>query len=143
MGEKLRLLTSNSTHGVLAVLGPQFEKQTGYTLEMSFDPAQVMLRRIAAGETGDAALLGAAAIQKLVDDGKIEADSVRKLAHCGVGIAVRKGAAKPDISTVDALKKTLLDTPSLIYTSEGASGMHFARVIVDLGIGEAVRAKAH
>lgn len=144
MNEKrLKLLTSNSTHGVLAVLGPEFERKTGYKLEMSFDPAQVMLRRIAAGESGDVAMLGLAAIEKLAEEGKIESGSVRKLARCGVGMAVRKGAPKPDIGSVDALKKTLLETPSIIYTSEGASGMHFARVIQDLGIGEAVRAKAH
>lgn len=142
-GKQLKLLTSNSVHGVLAVLGPQFERESGYTLEASYDPAQVMLRRIAAGESGDVALLGAAAIEKLAHDGKIQPDSVRKLARCGVGIAVRKGAKKPDVSTVEALKQTLIDTPSLIFTSEGASGMHFSRVIVDLGIAELVRAKAH
>ncbi|HEX2828423.1 MAG TPA: substrate-binding domain-containing protein [Burkholderiales bacterium] len=142
-GKNLKLLTSNSVHGVLKVLGPQFAKDSGYTLDASFDPAQVMLRRIAAGESGDVAILGAAAIEKLVGEGKIDGDSVRKVARCGVGVAVRKGAPKPDVSTVDALKKTLLETPSLIFTSEGASGIHFSRVIADLGIAEAIKAKAH
>ena len=141
--KQLKLLTSNSVRGVLAVLGPQFEKESGYTIDASFDPAQVMLRRIAAGESGDVAILGAAAIEKLVGDGKIDGGSVKKIARCCVGIAVRAGAPKPDVSTVDALKQTLLATPSLIYTSEGASGMHFSRVIADLGIGEAIRSKAH
>jgi molybdate transport system substrate-binding protein len=139
----LKLLTSNSVRGVLAVLGPQFEKESGYTIDASFDPAQVMLRRIAGGETGDVAILSVAAIDKLADEGKLERESVRRLARCGVGIAVRAGAPKPDVSPVDALKQALLATPSLIYTSEGASGMHFSRVIADLGIGEAIRAKAH
>src|SRR3954462_8836731 len=142
-GKQLKLLTSNSTHGFLSVLGPEFERKTGYKLEVSFDPAQVMLRRIASGESGDAAILGVAAIEKLVTEGKIEGDSVRRLARCGVGIAVRKGAPKPDGSTVEALKQTLIDTPSIIYTSEGASGMHFSQVIQDLGIAELVKAKAH
>jgi molybdate transport system substrate-binding protein len=141
--EALTVLTSNSIRGVLAVLGPDFERQTGYTLAISYDPAQVMLRRIAAGETGDVAILGTGAIDTLVAEGKIDAGTRRTLARCGVGLAVRTGAPKPDVSTVDALKKTLLETPSIIYTSEGASGIHFARVIEELGIADAVRAKAH
>jgi molybdate transport system substrate-binding protein len=140
---RLTVLTSNSIRGVLAVLGPDFERRTGYTLTISYDPAQVMLRRIAAGETGDVAILGTAAIDTLAAEGKIDAGTRRTLARCGVGLAVRAGAPKPDVSTVDALKKTLLETPSIIYTSEGASGIHFARVIEELGIADAVRAKAH
>ena len=141
--KKVKLLTSNSIRGVLDVLAPRFERESGYALEASWDPAQVMLRRIAAGESGDVAILGVAAIDKLADEGKIESESVRRLARCGVGIAVRKGAKKPDVSTVDALKQTLIDTPSIVFTSEGASGMHFSRVIADLGIAELVKAKAH
>jgi molybdate transport system substrate-binding protein len=79
----------------------------------------------------------------LVGQGKIERDSVRLIARCGVGLAVRAGAPKPDVSSVDALKQTLIDTPSIIFTTEGASGMHFSRVIHDLGIAELVKAKAH
>ncbi|MDB5865181.1 MAG: bacterial extracellular solute-binding family protein [Betaproteobacteria bacterium] len=141
--EALTVLTSNSIRGVLAVLGPDFERRTGYALTISYDPAQVMLRRIAAGETGDVAILGTGAIDTLAAEGKIDAGTRRTLARCGVGLAVRAGAPKPDVSTVDALKKTLLETPSIIYTSEGASGIHFARVIEELGIADAVRAKAH
>jgi molybdate transport system substrate-binding protein len=141
--EALTVLTSNSIRGVLAVLGPDFERQTGYALTISYDPAQVMLRRIAAGETGDVAILGTGAIDTLAAEGKIDAGTRRTLARCGVGLAVRAGAPKPDVSTVDALKKTLLETPSIIYTSEGASGIHFARVIEELGIADAVEAKAH
>src|SRR4051812_20552128 len=139
---KLALLSSNSTRGVFAVLVPRFESASGYTVSVSYDPAQVMLRRIAAGESGDVALLGVAAIEKLVAEGKIDAASVRRIARCGVGVAVRSGSRKPDVSTVDALKKTLLETPSIIFTSEGASGMHFSKVIEQLGIGDAVKAKA-
>ena len=141
--KQLTLLTSNGMRGVLGALAPQFERASGHTVSISYDPAQVMLRRIAAGEAGDVAILGVAAIEKLVAEGKIDAGSVRRIARCGVGVAVRAGARKPDVSTVEALKKTLLETPSLIFTSEGASGIHFSRVIADLGIAEAIKAKAH
>jgi molybdate transport system substrate-binding protein len=139
----IALLTSNSIRGVLAVLAPEFERQSGYTLRISYDPAQVMLRRIAAGETADAAILGSGAIDTLAAEGKIDAGTRRTLARCGVGLAVRAGAPRPDVSTVDALKKALLETRSIIYTSEGASGIHFARVIEELGIADAIQAKAH
>jgi len=143
--KSLKLLTSNSTHGVLKVLGPEFEKKTGYTLEMSFDPAQVMLRRIAEGESGDVAMLSAAAIEKLATEGKVERDSVVKLARCGVGIAVRKGAPKPDTSTTEAFKRTLLAAKSIVYTdpaSGGGSGAHFEKVLDRLGIAKEVKAKS-
>jgi molybdate transport system substrate-binding protein len=128
--------------GVLAVLAPQFEQMSGRTLSISYDPAQVMLRRIAAGEAADVAMLGFTAVEKLVADGKLDGATVRKTARCGVGVAVRAGARKRDVSTLDALKKTLLETPSLIFTSEGASGIHFSKVIEQLGIADAVKAKA-
>ena len=140
--KQLTLLTSNSVRGVLDVLAPLFERSTGHKLAVSYDPAQVMLRRIAAGESADVAILGAAAIESLVAQGKIGNESVRKVARCGVGIAVRAGATKPDVSSVEALKQTLIATPSITFTTEGASGMHFARVIQDLGIAELVKAKA-
>jgi molybdate transport system substrate-binding protein len=139
----IALLTSNSIRGVLAVLAPEFERLSGYALRISYDPAQVMLRRIGAGETGDVAILGSAAIDTLAAEGTVDAGTRRTLARCGVGLAVRAGAPRPDVSTADALKKALLDTRSIIYTSEGASGIHFARVIETLGIADAIEAKAH
>jgi molybdate transport system substrate-binding protein len=140
--KQLALLSSNAMRGPLAVLAPQFERASGHTVSISYDPAQVMLRRIAAGDSGDVALLGVAAVEKLVAEGKIDGRSVRRIARCGGGIAVRAGARKPDVSTVEALNKTLLETPSLIFTSEGASGIHFSKVIEQLGIAEAIKAKA-
>jgi molybdate transport system substrate-binding protein len=126
----------------LGPLGPDFERASGHRLVVSYDPAKIMLRRIAAGESADLAILGQAAIDTLTEQGKIDADSRRTLGRCGVGIAVRAGAPKPDISTVDALKRALLETKSIAYTVEGASGMHFAGLIERLGIADQVKAKA-
>lgn len=141
--QMLTVLTSNSQRGVLAALGPAFERASGYALGISYDPAQVMLRRIAAGESADVAILGQAAIDTLAHQGKVDGATRRTLARCGVGVAVRTGAARPDLSSVDALKRALLDAKSIIYTSEGASGMHFSKVIERLGIASEVEAKAH
>lgn len=139
----LTVLTSNSQRAVLASLGADFERDNGCQLEVSYDPAQVMLRRIAGGESADVAILSRSAIDTLVEQGKIESASVRPLARCGSGIAVKSGAVRPDVSSVDALKRSLLAVKSIIFTSEGASGMHFSRVIEELGIAAEIRAKAH
>jgi molybdate transport system substrate-binding protein len=128
--------------GVLGQLVPEFERATGKRVHMSFDPAQIMLRRIGAGESADLAILGQAAIDTLAQRGKIDADSRRTLARCGVGVAVREGAPRPDVSSVDALKRALIAARSIIYTQEGASGMYFAGLIERLGIADEVKAKA-
>ena len=139
----VRVFTANSMRGVMDTLGPAFQRASGYAVEVSYDPAKVMLRRIAAGESADVAILGGGAIDTLIEQGKVERESRRALSRCGVGVAVRPGARKPDVSSPEALKKTLLETPSIIFTTEGASGIHFSTVIEKLGIADVVKAKAH
>lgn len=138
---KLRVLTSNSMHGVLDELVPQFERTSGHKVSLSYDPAKVMLARIQRGETADLAILGASAIDELVKQGKITATSRRLIARCGVGIGVLKGAPRPDIGSVEAFKQMLLGAKSIAYTLEGASGIHFAGLIERLGIAAEVKAK--
>ncbi|MBI3045694.1 MAG: substrate-binding domain-containing protein [Betaproteobacteria bacterium] len=142
MTARIKLLTSNSVHGVLDELLPRFEGARGHKVEVSYDPAKVMLARIRAGETADLAILGASAIDALVKEGRIVAASRRELARCGVGVGVRKGAPRPDIGSVEAFKQALLGAKSIAYTLEGASGIHFAGLIERLGIAAQVRAKA-
>jgi len=139
---QLKLFTSNSMRGVLGQLIPEFERESGRKVDVSFDPAKIMLRRIASGEAADLAILSKGAIDSLADEGKIDADTRRTLARCGVGIAVRSGARKPDISSVDALKRALLEAKSIAYTIEGASGIYFAGLIERLGVANEVKAKA-
>lgn len=142
MTREIILFVSNSMRGVLNELLPQFERENGIQVAVSYDPAKVMLARIAAGETADVVMLGSSAIDDLVKQGKIKAGSQRAVARCGVGMAVPAGAAKPDIGTVEAFKRALLNAKSIAYTQEGASGMYFAKLIERLGIADAVKAKA-
>lgn len=138
----MRLLTSNTMHGVLDELVPEFERVSGHAVSLSYDPAQIMMKRIRAGETADLAILGQAAIDELTKLGKIAPSSRRTLARCGVGVAVRAGAPKPDIATVDAFKRALLSAKSVAYTESGASGIHFSGLIERMGIAAEVKAKA-
>jgi molybdate transport system substrate-binding protein len=141
-GGTIKLLTSNSMHGVLDELLPQFERASGTHVSVSYDPALVMLERIAAGESGDLAILSQPAIDAVTEQGKIAPESRRTLARCAVGIAVRSGAPKPDISSVEAFKRALMDARSIAHTTSGASGIHFSSVVQKLGIAAEVSAKA-
>jgi len=136
------VLSSNSIRAVMGELVPQFERAHGTSVSASYDPAKVMLARIANGETGDLVITGSGAIDALEKLGKILAGSRRVLARCRVGFAVRAGAPKPDIRTVDALKRALIAAKSVAYTQEGASGMHFSGLIERMGIAAKVKAKA-
>jgi len=136
----IKLLSSNGVHAALAGLGPQFERETGHSLEISYDTANGLAARIKNGERGDVAIVTAPVMEALAREGITRA--ARPLARSGAGLAVRAGAAKPDIGTVDAFKRALLDAQSVVYTRMGASGIYFAGLINRLGIGDAVRAKA-
>lgn len=139
---EVRVLCSNSSHAVMDELVPEFERASGHKVAVSYDPAKLMLQRIQRGETADLAILGAPAIDELTKQGKIAAGSRRDLARCGVGIAVRAGAPKPDIGSVEAFKRALLNAKSVAHTESGASGMHFAGLIERLGIAEQIKARA-
>lgn len=138
----MRLLATNAWRGALGELLPAFERAQAIAVEVNYDPARVLLRRVAAGERADAVVLGCEALDELVRAGRIEPGSRRALARSWVGVAVRAGARKPDLSSVESFRRSLIEARSIAYTQEGASGQHFARLIEQLGIGEQVRAKA-
>lgn len=142
MSHTLKVFATNSIRAVLNELVPQFERASGHGVTVSYDPAKVMLKRVESGETADVAILGSSALDNLIGQEKIAAASRRVLARCRVGFAVRTGAAKPNIGSVEALKRALLAARSVAYTQEGASGMHFSGVIEKLGIAAQVQAKA-
>jgi len=128
--------------GVLDELLPQFQRATGHKVDVSYDPAKIMMERIARGEAADLVMLGGSAIADLEKAGKIAAGSKRTIASCGIGIAVKAGAPKPDIGTVDSFKRALLAAKAIAYTQQGASGIYFSELIERLGIGEQIRANA-
>jgi molybdate transport system substrate-binding protein len=138
----IKLFVSNSMRGVMDVLIPRFERATGHKVAISYDPAKVMMERIRKGETADLAILGGSAIADLENLGKIAAGSKRAVASCGVGIAVKAGAPKPDIGTLESFKRALLAAKSIAYTQQGASGIYFSGLIERLGIAEQITAKA-
>ncbi len=138
----MKLMSTNGVAGVLRELLPGFERSTGTKVELVLDSSNGLLGRIAASETADAAILTAEAIDDLARQGKIAGGSRTDLARSTVGIAVRAGAPKPDIGSVEAFRRTLLAAKSIAYSKAGASGIYFAGLIERLGIAGEVNAKA-
>lgn len=139
---ELKIFGSRVTKVIVGELGPQFEKATGYTPVVIADVAQVMKRRIEAGEPFDLAVLVDFQIDDLIKTGKLLADSRSDIMSSGIGVAVKRGAPKPDIGTTEAFKQTLLKAKSVTYLKEGASTIHLRKLFVQLGIADAVKAKA-
>jgi molybdate transport system substrate-binding protein len=138
---ELKIFGSRVTKMVIADIGPQFEQATGYKPVVVSDVAAVMKRRIESGEPFDLAVLVDFQTDDLIKAGKLIATTRADVMKAGIGVAVRRGAPKPDISTVDAFKQTLLSAKSLVYLREGASTRHLNRVFDDLGIADALRSK--
>jgi molybdate transport system substrate-binding protein len=141
-GAEFKIFGSRVTKVIVGELGPQFEKSTGFKPVVVADVAAVMKRRIESGEPFDLAVLVDFQTDELIAKGKLLADSRADIMSSGIGVAVRRGAPKPDISTVEAFKQTMLNAKSVTYLKEGASTIHLRKLFVQLGIADAIKAKA-
>jgi molybdate transport system substrate-binding protein len=142
MTEPLRILSTLAVQGAMPALAACYERLAGAGLAVEFAPTNGLMARIDAGERADVAILTRQGADQLAARGVLRPDSVVDVVRSYVGIAVRAGAAKPDIGSSEALKAALLAAKSIAYSRIGASGILFARLIQRLGIAEAVNAKA-
>ena len=140
-GAELKIFGSRVTKMVMADLGPQFEQTSGYKPVVVTDVAAVMKRRIEAGEPFDLAVLVDFQADDLIKAGKLVAETRTDVMKAGIGVAVKRGAPKPDIGTVEAFKRALLEAKSITYLKEGASTIYLDRLFARLGIAEALRAR--
>jgi len=125
---------------VMGTLLPMFESATGNKVKVSFKGGPAITADVKQG-AADLVIAGTEAVDELATAGDVVANGKTLLMISKVGVAVKAGAPKPDISTPDKLKAALLAAKTVGY-SQGASGQHFATVIQKLGIADAVRAKA-
>jgi molybdate transport system substrate-binding protein len=142
---EIHLLTTGAFKQVVLALVPDFEKQSGHKVVVTNDTAGGVKARVQKGETIDVAVATPAILGELAAEGKIQKGSAVKLANVGVGVAVKEGAPKPDIGTVDAFKQALLNAKSVAYIdpkSGGSSGIYVDKLLEKLGIADQVRAKA-
>lgn len=137
----LRVFTTRSIATVLEKIRTDFERRSGRRLSVTTDVAVRMVRRINAGEPFDFLVAAPAQIDELIKAGKIIPATRTDLARSGIGVAVRAGATKPDVSSVNAFKRALLAARSVAYLKEGQSGVYVAGVLERLGIAEAIRSK--
>jgi molybdate transport system substrate-binding protein len=136
---ELKVLAGGSMTGVLTELGPQFERASGHKLVIHFDTAPNLIRLATSGEPFDLGIVPIDVFRN--DDARARFGPTIEVARVGYGVAVRAGAPKPDVSTVDAFKKTLLDAKSITFLPASAAGAYILKVFERLGIDEAMKAK--
>ena len=139
----IRVYASGAPRVALQRLAPEFERETGRALALSFDGVAPLRARLAAGEKTDVILLPATMLAEMDAKGALRAASRAALARVGIGIAVRKGASVPDISSPDAVRAALLAARSIAYSDPklAPSGVHLERVLAQLGIADDARPK--
>lgn len=144
-GAEVKVLSAGAFKQVLLALAPEFEKQTGHKVVIDNDTVGALVKRIEHGEVFDIAVLSPGAIDDFATKGKIAAAGRMQLAKVGIGVVVREGAPRPDISTADAFKRTLLEAKSIAYidpTAGGSSGIYVAKLLDRLGIADQIKPKA-
>jgi len=144
MAREIKVLSTTAMKTTLDDLMPEFEKSTGNKVTIHFAPSAKIKQRVADGEETDVAIATAEGLQELIQTHKIVNGSRADLAQSRVGLAVQKGAPKPDISSAEKFKQALLAAKSIGTSNPvggGASGAHIAKVLEQLGIADAVKGK--
>jgi molybdate transport system substrate-binding protein len=141
---EIKVMSANGLQEVMENLGPKFERVSGHKLAITFATLGVVVKRVQDGETADVVIIPREGINNFVKDGNVAAGNVTVIAHGEIAVAVRKGAPKPDIWSLEALKRTLLAAKSITYIDPAlgsASGIHVADQIERLGIANEMKAK--
>jgi molybdate transport system substrate-binding protein len=136
----IKVWTSRAIATVLTEIGPEFERETGHKLIVSSDLPPAFLRRANAGESFDLLISGSAPVDEWIRDGRLIAETRTDIARSGIGVEVRAGARRPDISSVDAFKRALLNAKSIAYLRVG-SGIYLAELLERLGLANAIESK--
>jgi molybdate transport system substrate-binding protein len=138
---EIKFMATAALSSPIRELAPQFERATGHRVVMEFASVIPLKRRIDAGETFDSVVLIPAMIDDLIKQGKVPADTRVAFVRTGLGMAVAKGAPRPDIGSVDALKRSLLNAKSVGYEPEAQPGILFLEILDRLAIAQEMRPK--
>src|SRR6476469_7190434 len=126
-------------------LAARFEKTSGHKLAITWGTGAALAKRIQAGEQADLLVLTKQGLDTLSKDGKVVAGSERNLASSTLAVGIKKGAPRPDISTPEAFKATMLNAKSVAYPDPaggGLSGVYFAQLAERMGFAEQLKSKA-
>ena len=138
---EVRVIAGPALSEVMTELGAQFERATGHKLAITYELAGGVLRRFGAGEEFDVAIGAPSTIDDLNRQGRVAGATRAEIARVGMGVGARRGAPRPDIGSVDAFKRAVLDAGSIAYAPEGATGKHLASVFQRLDMAEQVKFK--
>jgi molybdate transport system substrate-binding protein len=141
---EIKVLASGSLKGALSQLAPDFQKSSANTATIEYGPAGAIVGRIQKDDAADVVIVSRSQLEKLASNGKVHPASLVDVAGIALGIAVRKGAPKPDISSVEAFKRSLLSARSIGYrdpATGSTSGTYAASLLERLGIAEELKPK--
>ena len=140
MQAEIKILSGGAMQGLLAESVPLFERNAGRKVAIEIGLTSALRKAIAGGAAFDLALLPRPDIDALAGEGRIAVDGGADIARSAIGVAVKAGASKPDISTVDAFKRAVLRAATVTY-SDGPSGLYIAGLMERLGLAEALKPK--
>lgn len=137
---EIKVIAANAIKDGYAELVASFERSSGHKVVTTWAGTVSATKRVGDGEVYDLVIIGSNNIDQLIGSGKLAAGSRADIARTGIGIAVRSGLPKPDVTTRDAVKAAVLAASSIVY-SAGPSGVHIARLLKGMGIADEVSAK--
>jgi molybdate transport system substrate-binding protein len=141
----IKVLSTTAMKMVFEELSPSFERATGNKLDVTLGPSLRLEKQLGEGEVVDVAIVSASGARDLEAQGRLVTGSSVAIANSAIGAAVRKGAPKPDLSSVEGFKRAMLAAKSIACSRPvggGQSGVHIAKVFADLGIAEQMQAKS-
>ena len=139
--DAVRVLVSNGLKGAMEELLPEAQRAVGRPLSVEYNSTLSVRKKIEAGEAFDATLITTEAVSDLVRQGKVTANSRTELARSELGIGIKTGAPKPNIKTVEGLKRALREVKVITYPQDGASRGYIEMMFEKLGIASEVKPK--
>jgi molybdate transport system substrate-binding protein len=134
MAQEIKLFSAVDVRLAIQEMVPQFEAATGKKIVMKFELNPAVKKQIDEGESFDVVLINPPMIDELVTSGKVSNGSKTGFGRIPMALAIKAGASKPDISTTDGLRRTLLAAASVAYVGDGSSGVYFNGLLEKLGI---------
>jgi molybdate transport system substrate-binding protein len=131
---EIKVLSGNGAKAAISELAAGFERASGHKVSIRFEVNTGVKRRIEGGEQFDVAILNPPVLDALIREGRIAGETRAVIGRCGIGVGMREGAPKPDLSSVAAFKRTLLEAKTVAYPGEGASGKYFVSLVERLGM---------
>jgi molybdate transport system substrate-binding protein len=142
MDNSVRVLSTLALKGAVARLAGAYQAASGVRIDAGFAPTLALLERLPGGEAADLVILTREGLDEMIGEGRVARNTAVDLARSYVGVAVKAGAAHPDIATEAALRAALLGARAVAYSRLGASGILFAQLIERFGIAAEINARA-